>query len=149
MKRILSRFKGSRIFVYAKVDKFGYRLNPKANCRVPTVCMQSVTSAENVFLATHVWLDYDNELEKLCLKQGDIIRFSGVVKPYVRSAKGFTSLEDVLDPRKRIDYNLFEIKDAIKVSEDADGSGSGRHRHDSSGIVHTSPSSSSDLTMAK
>lgn len=118
MKRILSRYRGQRIVVYARVDRFGQRLNPKAGSFVPTICLQSVTSAQNEFIATHVWLDYTDDFRKLLLTKGDIVRLSGVVKPYVRSAKGFQCAQDLSNPTKRIDYNLYDIQDARKVSRE-------------------------------
>lgn len=122
MKRVLSQYKGKRITVYARVDKFGQRLNPKAGCYVPTVCLQAVTNANNKLLvASHVWLDFSDKLKDLQLVNGDLITFSGVVKPYVRSAKGFGNEGDLTDPSKRIDYNFFEIQDISKVREEYNG----------------------------
>jgi len=117
MKRALSQYKGQRITVYARVDRFGKRLNPKDKCFVPTVCLQSVTNTNSEFIASHVWIDYNCELQALNLQQGDIVRFSGLVKPYVRSPKSFTRPEDLLNPMKRIDYNLFHIQDMKIVQE--------------------------------
>jgi len=107
-----SRFEG--IFVRFGTKR-GYKGYP-----IPTALFKDIRSlTDNSIVTNHLWMTVGKRLEKLKLKENDIVRFDARVTPYEKGYKGYRDIEEhkpiELDYRLSFPTNVvkIEVKDDI------------------------------------
>lgn len=81
MRDGLQPFIGQRIMVSAPVHRFGTR-TAWTGAKLPTVLLSPIRDMEGHKLADHLWLHVGKQIAALDLKPGDVLTFTGRVKPY-------------------------------------------------------------------
>jgi hypothetical protein len=100
MREALAILAGARLDVQATVLRFGARPG-WTGAKQRTVLLGQLTSTDGAPLCDHLWLVVGSRLAALDLQPGDVLAFSGRVRPYQR--RGTVA---AADPEQRTDYAL-------------------------------------------
>jgi hypothetical protein len=118
MRNQLAVINGSRTRFEGIFVRFGTKKAYKGY-PIPTVLLKDVKCLANNDIKTdHLWFTCGKRLEKLNLKENDIVRFDARVTPYIKGYRGYRDIEEYRPIEK--DYRLSFPTNVVKVETNND-----------------------------
>ncbi len=109
----LQAFEGQRVTFTASFDRYGvYR---KHGVVGKTILLKDVRTLDGRFVTQHIWLNYTAGFDKEgSFRQGERIRFTAMVKPYIKGYFG-DRIDDRLARPYAVDYRLTYPRDVLRL----------------------------------
>jgi len=113
MRNQLKEIRGTRTTFEGIFVRFGTKPAYKGY-PIPTALFKDIRAVgTNNILTEHLWFTCGVRLNKLNLKENDVVRFDARVTSYVKGYKGYR--EDVYDAPIQTDYRLSFPTNVIKI----------------------------------